>query len=389
MRRGILAVVLLAGAASVAQAQSAIPATEASVPSNLGLPHDTNAPSDGVRWWARGEYLLMWISNDSLPRILVVGGGPPPGGAVPGAADLPQLFFPSRSIDFGSYSAGRISVGGWLDCCRTCGVEANGIFFGRSASQTSTTITQLHTVLPVPQPPPPPPIGGGEEVTGALFLPNQLPGLRAPLDVLQINTLSVRSTSRPWGMDFNGVMNLGRSGGLEINLLAGFRYFDLLENLDAVETERFDPDIINAGTAGYGIHLGARNQFYGGQIGGRVHCESSKLSADLTALVALGSTHQVLNATESQSALGSSASQSFRFRGDDFAVLPVVQLRAGYAVTNCLRATVGYEMLYWSSVIRPGRELEGLLNTEDPSSFNLRRTDLFVHGVSFGLEMRW
>ena len=71
-------------------------------------------------------------------------------------------------------------------------------------------------------------------------------------------------------------------------------------------------------------------------------------------------------------------------------MLPVVQLRGGYAVTNNLRATVGYEVLYWSSVVRPGREMEAFLNnTENLSSLGLHRTDLFMHGVSFGLEMRW
>ena len=46
-----------------------------------------------------------------------------------------------------------------------------------------------------------------------------------------------------------------------------------------------------------------------------------------------------------------------RFSRDNFAVVPEVQLKLGYAITPNTRLTIGYDALYDSNVIRPGDQI--------------------------------
>jgi hypothetical protein len=44
-------------------------------------------------------------------------------------------------------------------------------------------------------------------------------------------------------------------------------------------------------------------------------------------------------------------------------VVPEVGVKVGYQVTPHLRAQVGYDFLYWSDVVRPGSQIDPLINT--------------------------
>ena len=89
--------------------------------------------------------------------------------------------------------------------------------------------------------------------------------------------------------------------------------------------------------------------------------------------------------------------------GSDFAVVPEVNLNVHYQVTSYLTATVGYSYLYWSSVVRPGDQIDrsvdsrqiptgqnyvpGVAATSPASQF--RRTDFWANGVNFGLAFQF
>ena len=96
------------------------------------------------------------------------------------------------------------------------------------------------------------------------------------------------------------------------------------------------------------------------------------------------------------------SSNSGTFTRDRFAVVPEVGLRVGYQVTNNLRVFVAYNFLYISEVVRPGDQIDRILNTNLIPPFSpaapagpvhpvvpFKSTDLWVQGVSFGLEWRY
>jgi hypothetical protein len=82
-------------------------------------------------------------------------------------------------------------------------------------------------------------------------------------------------------------------------------------------------------------------------------------------------------------------------------MVPEFGATVGYQLTRRLRATLGYSLIYWGNVVRPGDQIDldvnpNLLPPENvPFSGALRpqfqfvQTDYWVHGLSYGAEFRW
>ena len=98
-----------------------------------------------------------------------------------------------------------------------------------------------------------------------------------------------------------------------------------------------------------------------------------------------------------------SGSNSGDYTRNVFAVVPEVGVNVGYQVTDHLRAFAGYTFLYWSSVVRPGDQIDlGLSGTQIPtdSRYNptagparpavlLRDTSFWAQGINVGIEFRY
>ena len=89
------------------------------------------------------------------------------------------------------------------------------------------------------------------------------------------------------------------------------------------------------------------------------------------------------------------------YNRDQFSVIPQIGLTGGYQVTQRLRLTAGYTLLYWTRVARPGDQIDLDVNTEQiapPTDVDLaiarprfvfRDTDIWAHGISAGIDYRW
>jgi hypothetical protein len=393
------------------------PITEACCPEEVCCP----------KCWGGAEYLLWWIKDGPLPFPLVTT-TTEPGSAEPGAIGQPgtRVLFGGNPIDFDSFSGIRATVGGWVDCDCTLGIEASGFLLERRTSvfhAASDGNGNPFLGFPV------------FEVEAASAIQSAVP-VTFPADptsaIFSRGSILVSSASRLWGAEANGLVNVLRSCNCCLDLLAGFRYLDLQERLtiigDAVVTDPGTPvvgggggplQVVGAGSA----HItgtddfSTRNQFYGGQIGARLGWRYQGLSVDLLGKVAFGSTHQVVaisGNTVVRDATGTfvgvappvSVGSVFtqptnvgRFTRDEFAVVPEGQVRVGYDVTSSVRAFVGYTFLYWSDVVRPGNQIDRVVN--DTQRFGnplmgparplpqFNSTDFWAQGISFGVELHF
>ncbi len=161
-----------------------------------------------------------------------------------------------------------------------------------------------------------------------------------------------------------------------------------------------------------------RNQFYGGQVGLRGEYALGKLLLATTAKVALGSNHESVQVEGASTLLMPGVAPTTvpvgQFAGpsnigrrtrDEFAVVPEVEVKAGYQVTSWLRATVGYDFLYLSRVVRPGNQVDLFVNDSrnpvngvfgapplDTSNFPrpfFNHSEFWAQGLTFGLELRF
>ncbi len=361
--------------------------------------------------WVTAEYLLWWVQRGPLPLPLVSTPREPVSGAL---AENPQsiVLFPTDGLNYGALSGGRFTAGWWVDQHAVVGLEASGFFLGSSTTRTSFSSDfngSPRLDIPIFN------AGTGQEDAVELSTPGETTG-----------RVDIASSTRLWGVEGNVYLNLYRDNRFSFDLLAGFRYLDLREVL-TINTNTAALDLAEVAFGGefFGApaaittsdQFGTRNHFYGGQLGARAEWTYGRLYFNVLGKVALGDTHQVSEVIGNSSLLiggvpaatlpGGIFAQPTnmgRFAGDDFAVVPEVSVKLGWRLSGNLGVFAGYNFLYWSRVLRPGNQIDRVVNdTTLPTSnvFGAAEGDLsrpmrlfnasgfWAQGVNFGVELRF
>jgi hypothetical protein len=363
---------------------------------------DNTCTDQGGTFWFSGEYLLWWIKSAQLPPLVTTSPAGTPRAAagvlgVPGTTTL----FGGDSLDLEERSGGRFTLGYWLDDEQCLGLEGSFFFLGErsigfmDASGGNPILARPFT----------------DAVTGA-----QASELVAFPGVVS-GGIAVRDTSRLYGADLNLRAALCRGCNWRLDVLGGFRYFNLEENIAIMENLTIAP---TAPLAGSGIMLTdsftTHNNFYGGQLGLDLEWRRGRWSLHLMDKIALGDMHEVVNINGGTTFVpvgGPAITQTGGFYAlpsnigrreqDRFAVLDEAGVKLGYQVTDHMTAFVGYSFLYASSVVRPEKQIDTTVNTSQLPSvmgpgtlvgparpiFTFRPTDFWAQGVNFGLEFRY
>lgn len=423
MRKGLLSALILSAAQTAASAQTLFPgnaptsadsATETVSP--FAAAHNA-APASAcpeINWsgdvgtprtWVSGEYLLWWVRKAPSPGPLLTTGNPtsPTAGRLDDKSTV--VLAGNGDVGFGAFSGGRLGFGRWLDDDATVGFEVSGFLLeqravsgGGSSSAAGLPVLAFPTTNP-------------NGTASAYYISS--PGAQAgPF----AGRVAISTASRTWGAEANGVFNAWREGGQSLDFLVGFRYLGLQEDLQ--------DHVFSIGTTFPSINVGndsftTRNNFYGGQAGARWSWHGDgKLSADVTGLLALGATDQIVS-IDGTNVITSPGVAPIAFRGfvyaqpsnigqfhhTDFSVVPQVQLKLGYDLTSSIRLSLAYDFLFWSDVARPGEEVDRVVNISQtpplgygggnalvgparPSPMT-NHSDFWAQGVSFGIEFKW
>ena len=374
--------------------------------------------------WGGVDYLLWWVKNASLPPNFVLTGDPTTNN--PGALNAGgQVVSGASAVDFGSLSGVRVSVGGWLDSAATLGIEGSGFLLPqrtrtfRLASDANGSPVLGFRYIDTPGNPATP---LAEDVFQASVPPGNPFGV-GPF----AGSLALVSQLRLWGSEANAVASLVNDRNLRLQALGGFRYVDLSESL-SIQLQSTALDGGSVSFLGQTFPAPAaiattdffrtRNQFYGGQMGLRGEYCLGNFVIGSSAKIALGSMHEVVEVLGNSTLfpnpgpitmvpVGQFAGPSNigRRTRDDFAVIPEIEVKGGYQVTSWLRAWIGYDFLYLSRVVRPGSQVDLLVNDSvnpvngvfgvpplDRTAFPrplFNRTDFWAQGLTFGLELRY
>jgi hypothetical protein len=235
----------------------------------------------------------------------------------------------------------------------------------------------------------------------------------------EIGRVDVTSTSRLWGSELNYRCNLCCGCFTRLDFLGGLRFAQLTESLninESVVLTGANPLNLPAGTmAAVSDHFGTRNEFFGGQVGLDANFHYCNWSVDLLGKIALGDTYQVININGSQVVINPASGTNFfpggllalpsnsgRFTGNRFSVLPELGIKLGYNVTDNLKLTVGYTAMYWSNVVRPGDQIDPVLNINQIPNFSrspiagvaspivpFKETAFWAEGLTLGLEYNY
>jgi hypothetical protein len=353
------------------------------------------------RIWVSAEYLLWWIKDDHVPPLVTA--GPPGSSGILGTPGTTVVF--GGDVDHEEFSGGRFTVGFWLDECQTHGLETEVFFLGSRSSNfvaggpgTATGPTVARPVI--------------NAITGA-----ETAELVSAAGVVS-GTIQVTEHSRLWGIEENFLCNLCCSCCSRVDFLAGFRYLQLDEGLAIREDLLVNPSVPGIGGSTIGVvdQFDTHNRFYGGQIGARAQYWRGNTCFNVTGKVALGETHEVIgiNGTTVFTLPGAAPvavpggvlalpSNSGHFSRDEFAVVPEVGFNVGYMVTPRVCVYLGYTFLYWSDVVRPGDQIDRVVNlTQLPTNLGpgtlvgparpavlFKETDFWAQGINLGVEFRF
>jgi hypothetical protein len=318
----------------------------------------------------------------------------------------------ASNVDFDAFSGGRLTLGTWLDEAGTIGVEGRGLLLERRL------LAPRFSSDPLGNP------GLGVPFFNTLTNQEDFATFASPNNL--VGTIQTTFTSQLWGAEASLFVNTIRLDTFTLDVLAGFRYAGLQENLTLQANSAPLPGVGAAfagavvpppGITGIIDQFRAENHFYGGQLGAQAEWRHGPFAVNLAGRVALGATHHVLDvAGESTLSVGpvgpsrtvpgglfAQPSNIGHLSTDLFAVIPEVEVKLVYEVTRHLRAHVGYNFMYWSSVVRPGAQINRNVNPAQAPTFGefgtpggsaqpaplLTTTDFWAQGLTFGLELRF
>jgi hypothetical protein len=366
------------------------------------MPQDAFVP-EPARFYARAEYLMWWLKGEHLPPLLTTGPNEPSG--LNGFLGMPGtvVLFGGNDESGGLRSGARLTAGAWCDDECDMGVEASGFFLGQRSFRFTGNSSQF-PVLARPF---------FNANTGMEF------AQEATSPGLSTGSVSIGGPSSLWGAEIDLRCNLCETCNSRLDFLAGPRYLQLDEGLQIHESL--------LGEAGAGQFAGShidvldnfntRNEFYGAQAGLDYNLTRGPWSLDLVGKLALGDTHEVVNIQGAQRIVSPTGavsvfnggllalpSNSGQFTRDRFAAVPEVGVNLGWQATDWCRLIVGYNFLYWSSVARPGDQIDRVLDITQIPNFEppgtppaglgrpvaiVKGTDFWAQGVTFGVELRY
>jgi hypothetical protein len=155
------------------------------------------------------------------------------------------------------------------------------------------------------------------------------------------------------------------------------------------------------------------NQFNGAELGVVWQGRRGWWSMDYLMRVGVGNVHQTVtiggNSTITENGTTNNYNSGFfaqrtnsgTYERDRFTMIPEFGATLGYQLTKRLRATVGYSAVYWGNVVRPGDQIDLVVNPNlfppentpftgaQRPQFQFVQTDYWVHGLSYGAEFRW
>lgn len=364
----------------------------------LGEP-DPLAP----RYWFRGEYVLFFTSPAEFAFPLATTGTVASQGVL-GHPDTRILL--QGSADYGTFNGFQYTLGNWSNPSRTFGTEGTAFFLEQRARSfryiSDGTVPIFRPFIDA---------NTGAQSSSAVALPGLLRGSFVAETRLKMSK-----------SDSNLLFNLHRDQQRSIHLLLGYRFVYLREELKLIENKVLLADgalsflgvpLLTGDTVLIQDRFENVTRLYMAQIGARGDYRMDRLTLQWIAKFAMGWSHARLYADgRSQTTtppgpavpggLLAQPTYTYRSSNDTLAVVPELQLRVGYRLLPRLYAFGGYNVMYISSVARPGTQLDMTVNTTQAPTIGSgvlvgparplvpdNSTDFTVHGLSFGFQFNY
>ena len=285
-----------------------------------------------------------------------------------------------------------MDLGYWLDPCETVGFQVGYLGIG---SKTADYAAE----------------SGGTPLLARPFLDTNSTGLGQYVSHLIAYPGIVQGRfAADWSNDFQNLEVLfrraiNRSCFGQVDLVAGYRFARLDDGLEINEDVlTAAPGSVSA-TAFDSFHT--RNEFNGAELGLVAVLHRCRWSLETTMKLALGDTHNLVNingqtvneTTTSAGGLLALPTNIGTYGSHQFSIIPELGINLGYNLTDRLRATFGYTLIYWRGVARPGDQIDLAMDDRNipPTQsgagpapvFVLHDSNFWAQGLNFGLDFHF
>jgi Putative beta barrel porin-7 (BBP7) len=352
--------------------------------------------------WVAPEFLYWRSKGAALPQVVTTAPAGSPGTL--GDAST-TLAFGGRDVLDHNQAGWRIRAGWWFD--HASGIDVAFFCLGRNNDNFDTASGGNPGIfLPFRDT-----VGNVENTRIVAFDPGTGPILSG--------RVSVTNTSDLMGGEVNYRTGFMSGPGFRFDWLCGFRYVKL-HDVTTIETSSTALPLAVGVAPGTRIgtfdRFEADNRFYGGQVGVVGEWDIGCVTFGVRATVAAGVNCEKVKIDGSSGSVGpggarvagvgglfAQPSNIGEFNNNRFSILPEVGVTLGYQVTNNLRVFGGYNLLYWTDVVRAAEQIDRTVTSTqivDPvtgirtavggrPSFTRNETDYFSRGWTAGLEWRW
>jgi hypothetical protein len=351
---------------------------------------------------------LLWWTRPGPVGAPLASTGPAAGAGILGTSGTTSIL--SDSFDYQDRSGGRLTTGFWFDQGCHVGVELIGfVLEDKTASRTAGSDLNGNPLLARP-------VVNAQttlEASTLLAAPGALAG-----------GIAMSSSNSLFGGEANFMGSLVRLPQFNADMILGFRYVGMDEDLNVNSattvlpggSAAFNGNLVTAGTVKIFDRFETRNDFFGGQVGLRTGVECWRLFLNLEGKLAVGSVHEVVNASGATTFIAPNGLITNNLTGgllvvssnagihskNDLTFIPEVGVKFGVHLTKHLSAHVGYQYMYWFDVVRPGDQIDRVINPAlVPSNLAfgglnpgpnrpvvpLDKTAFWAQGVNFGFEL--
>jgi hypothetical protein len=369
-------------------------------------------PTPDWDYWVDFGYIHWWLRGAPMPEPLVTTGFqtgiPGVGNGILNQSGTSVVYGDSRFPET-QHNGFQITAGRWFDYCQNFQWTAN--FFYLANNTPTATL--------------------GSDPMGNPLLARPVVDARTNAETVEYisapsafaGNLTINSTTGLMGAESNVAVVADRWEGGYFNLLAGFRWLEVRQQLDLNQTSQ---ELLNGVAFFQGTPLLynrftvddnflARNDYLGGQIGAQVGYCYSRFIFNLAMKFGVGDCRQdvkVNGSTTATTLFGQSTTAAGgllalptnmgRHVRNTFAVLPSADASIMFEITPQFHLMVGYNFLYINDVALPGDQIDRNINrTQLPTSqayntavggpakpeFTFHGSDFWAQGITAGFSI--
>jgi|688.fasta_scaffold19945_6 hypothetical protein len=409
--KNLMALFALLAITSLAYGQKELPGDNAPAASKTEAAEVNDAlnnvePNPRSKSWADAEFLLWWMRGQNLPAIATTN----PAGT--SAAQAGVLGAPGTSTIIGGAWAndgmrtgGKFSAGYWLNNAQDIAVEAD-FFFLQNLTESYNQVSDGSTILARP-------------FNNALDGTPSAVRIAYPGDVS--GSISAQAATNGFvggGIGLRQNLTSFQTSNFRLDALVGYRAMTFSDkvNIDSSLTN-INPDNANFVAVGTTINASDRfsssNTFNGFDTGFAGEYNTGKFSFQSSFRIALGMTQSNVKVngstitsvpgTDSISSVGglyALSSNIGEIGNKAVSIIPQVNTRAGYMITDSIKASLGYNFLVWTGVVRSANMIDTTINpnlipgsstTGGPArpSVSMAQSAIWAQGLTFSLEYNY